>query len=246
MDCALDRNLLEAYLDGEVGVDRALEVEAHLTRCDSCAAHARNWERIHSALQGAGLRYQAPASLEKKIRAILPNRAPKRNLSWAQRWLWAAGGAVVAAAALLLAFVASRPGIPAADQQIVASHVRSLLADHLMDVVSTDRHTVKPWFDGKIDFAPPVKDLAQAGYPLAGGRLDYLQNRKVAVLVYRHGLHVINLYIWPAGNRRNSSIQVHTLRGYNVLAWKAGGFQLRAVSDMDVAGLRDFARLVSP
>ena len=119
------------------------------------------------------------------------------------------------------------------------------MADHLMDVVSTDQHTVKPWFDGKLDFAPPVKDFAADGYPLAGGRLDYLENRKVAVLIYHRALHVINVYVFPAQDNGSSTARVQTIQGYNVVSWAKNGFEFRAVSDLntaELASLRDSSR----
>ena len=153
--------------------------------------------------------------------------------------------AAFAAAALLIAFMISRPGAPSGDQEVAASHIRSLMANHLMDVISTDQHTVKPWFDGKLDFAPPVRDLAEQGYPLAGGRLDYIENRTVAVMVYHRALHTINLYVWPASDGGVSSVHEQTFQGYNVLSWKKDGFEFRAVSDLNTGELSDFARLIS-
>jgi anti-sigma factor RsiW len=205
---------------------------------------ARRNATFRAVLSRAG--YRAPAKLEEKIRGLVPRKGRSTQFSWLQRWTWAGGGAAFATAALLIAFVVARPVPPSADQEIVSSHVRSLMADHLMDVISTDQHTVKPWFDGKIDFAPPVVDLKEQGYPLAGGRLDYLENRTVAVLVYHRALHTINLYVWPAAARDASAIQKQTLQGYNVLSWKKNGFEFRAVSDLNTAELEEFARLVTP
>jgi anti-sigma factor RsiW len=120
------------------------------------------------------------------------------------------------------------------------------MADHLMDVVSTDQHTVKPWFDGKLDFAPPVQDFAADGYPLAGGRLDYLENRKVGVLIYHRALHIINVYVCPAEGKEGSTLSTQTINGYNVVSWTKNGFEFHAVSDLNTAELRDLARLFTP
>jgi anti-sigma factor RsiW len=147
---------------------------------------------------------------------------------------------------LLVAFVVARPAAPSFEQEVVTSHIRSLMANHLMDVISTDQHTVKPWFDGKLDFAPPVRDLAAQGYPLAGGRLDYLDNRTVAVMVYHRALHPINLYVWPAADSGVSAVHQQTVQGYNVISWKKNGFEFRAVSDLNTDELGDFVRLVAP
>jgi anti-sigma factor RsiW len=254
MDCTLDPHLLEGYLDGELGFERALEVEAHLTSCRACAAKVQGWKEIRGALQRSDLYYRASGQLERKIRDLASGASPQpasaqpasARPAWFERWLWAGGGAALATAALLAAFVLARPPQPSADQEIVASHVRSLMANHLMDVVSTDQHTVKPWFDGKLDFAPPVGDFPAQGFPLAGGRLDYLGTRTVAVLVYHRALHAINLYVWPAANAGTSSLREETLQGYHVVSWRKGGFEFRAVSDLNAEELREFAQLVGP
>lgn len=248
MDCTLDRHLLDGYLDGELGFERALEVEAHVASCPGCASQVESWKQVRAMMQSTDLYHRAPAPLEEKVRKLATRSARKdsKSVSWLQRWVWAGGGAAFASAALLAAFVVSRPVGTVAEQEIVTNHVRSLMANHLMDVISTDQHTVKPWFDGKIEFAPPVQDFAVQGYPLVGGRLDYLNEGKVAVLVYHRALHVINLYVWPAGDNGGSPIGAGTIEGYNVLSWKKNGFQFRAVSDLNLAELRDFANLVSP
>lgn len=246
MDCTLDRHLLDGYLDGELGFERALEVEAHLASCPGCTQEVESWKQVRVSMQGSELYHRAPAALEEKIRARFPDGKPKPAVPWMQRWLWAGGGAAFAAAAMLLVSLAWSPASLTMAQEITASHIRSMMSDHLMDVVSTDQHTVKPWFDGKIDFAPPVQDFAGEGYPLAGGRLDYLAKRKVAVLIYHRALHVINLYVWPAEDNRSATVAVDTVQGYNVLSWEKGGFEFRAVSDLNIPELRDFARLVSP
>ena len=244
MDCTLHRYLLDAYLDGELGVDRTLEVEAHLASCQACSSEVQNWKDIRMTMQGPELYHRAPVQLESKLRKLLPQTRTERN-PWFQRLIWVGGGAF-ATAVLLLSFTFMRPAAPSPAQAVVVSHVRSLMADHLMDVISTDQHTVKPWFDGKIDFAPPVQDFAADGYPLAGGRLDYLENRKVAVLIYHRALHIINVYVWPAQDGRSSSISTQTINGYNVVSWKNNGFEFRAVSDLNTAELRDLARLFMP
>ena len=245
MDCTLHRHLLEAYLDGELAFERTLEVEAHLASCPICSSEVQSWKDIRAAMQGLELYHRAPEQLESKIRKLLPQGQTQRT-PWFQRWIWAGGGAAFATAVLLMSLMIMRPAAPSPEQDIVASHVRSLMADHLMDVVSTDQHTVKPWFDGKLDFAPPVQDFAADGYPLAGGRLDYLENRKVAVLIYHRALHIINLYVWPAQNNGSSTMRVQTIHGYNVVSWKKGGFEFRAVSDLNTAELRDLAQLFMP
>jgi len=245
VDCTIHRHLLEAYLDGELGFERTLEVEAHLASCPECASEVQSWKGIRMAMQGSELYHQAPAHLEAKLRKLLPE-AQTQKTPWFRGSIWAVAGAAFATAVLLISFLPMHPASPSPAQEVVVSHIRSLMADHLMDVVSTDQHTVKPWFDGKLDFAPPVQDFATDGYPLAGGRLDYLENRKVAVLIYHRALHIINLYIWPAQDNGSSTMRVQTIHGYNVVSWKKGGFEFRAVSDLNTAELRDLARLFMP
>jgi anti-sigma factor RsiW len=246
VDCTLDRHLLDGYLDGELGFERSLEVEAHVASCRSCASQIEGWKQVRAMIQRADLYHRAPQALEEKVRKLASTKASKATVPWLQRWSWAGGGAAFATAVLLGAFFLSRPVTPGAEQEIVTNHVRSLMANHLMDVISTDQHTVKPWFDGKLEFAPPVQDFAAEGYPLTGGRMDYLNEGKVAVLVYHRALHVINLYVWPAKDSGATAIDAQTIQGYNVLAWKRNGFEFRAASDLNLAELRDFANLVSP
>jgi anti-sigma factor RsiW len=245
VDCTLHRHLLEAYLDGELGFERSLEVEAHLASCPICSSEVQSWTNIRAALKEPELYHRAPAHLEAKLRKLLP-QAQTQKTPWFQRSIWALGGAAFATSALLISFVIMRPAAPSPDQDIVVSHIRSLMSDHLMDVVSTDQHTVKPWFDGKLDFAPPVQDFVADGYPLAGGRLDYLDNRKVAVLIYHRALHIVNVYVWPAQDNGSSAIDTQTINGYNVVSWRKNGFEFRAVSDLNAAELRDLARLFMP
>lgn len=244
MDCTLDHYLIEGYLDGELGFERTREVEAHLASCAGCTQEVQSWKGVREALQTSELYYRATPGLEKKIQEALPQPA-REKAPWFGRWLWAGGGAAFATAALLAAFFVTHPLNSSSDQELVTSHVRSLMSNHLMDVISTDQHTVKPWFDGKIDFAPPVRDLADQGYPLAGGRLDYIDRRTVAALVYHRALHPINLYIWPVESKGGGAFRTETIRGYNVVSGEKNGFAFRGVSDLNADELRDFMQRVT-
>jgi anti-sigma factor RsiW len=219
---------------------------------------------LSQALRETATRHRAPAGLHRRLAASLAEAeaeaaadatasaaarpapatpAGGRGRAW---WLtaWLRGAATFAAGALAgllwAAYVAAPAPLP---QEVVASHVRSLMADHLMDVTSTDQHTVRPWFSGKLDYAPPVRDLAAQGYPLAGGRLDYLEQRPVAALVYRRQRHTINLYVWPAGAAA-AGVELLSRQGYNLAGWRRDGMQYWAVSDLNARELSEFAQLL--
>ena len=250
MSCQITQEFLHAYVDGEVDLARSLEVEQHMQNCQACASAYRNQTALRSAFKDSSLYYSAPEKLEKRIRSSLRREAKsgvgRRWFDW--RWLPIGALALI----LLLGFVIWRaaPGLrPAGDDllahEMVSNHVRSLqLESHRTDVISSDQHTVKPWFDGKLDFAPPVKDFSSQGFPLIGGRLEYLNNRAVAALIYQRQKHFINLYIWPA-EESNARSEVATKRqGYNLLHWTNSGMTYWAISDLNGVELREFARLV--
>ena len=238
------RELLHAYVDGELDLANARETERHLRSCADCRGTEKAIRELRSALTSEATAYRAPAHLRRNVRAAL-RREAKSSRHILPPWLTFATGAVFAA--ILLGFVffqttrAARTN--AIVDQVVANHVRSLLEAQLVDAVSSDQHAVKPWFDGKIDFAPEVRDLATDGFPLVGGRLDYLDGKTVATLVYQRNKHPINLFITPAPTSRNTSPTVVTRRGYNVISWTNSGMKYWAVSDLNQAELRQFTGL---
>ncbi len=245
MNCAEIHPLLHAYCDGELDVANSLELERHLKTCPACAAERDSLQSLGAALQQTDLAFCAPNSLRKKIRKMArasggDDRARERL------WIWkllAAGATVFA----LLMIVFRPAGISDSDQllnEAVAGHVRSLMANHLTDVVSSDQHTVKPWFNGKLDFAPDVKDFAAQGYPLVGGRLDYLDGRNVAVLVYQRNKHFINVFIWPAGQAGGKATIIEHRRGYSIINREINGLRYYFVSDLNEKELGDLVSLV--
>jgi len=250
LSCQTAQELIHAYVDGELDLARSLEVEQHMEECQVCAIAYRNQTALRAAFKDGSLYYSAPEKLNKRIRSSLRHEAKsevgRRSFAW--RWLPVGALALV----LLMAFVVWRavPGLrPSGDellaQEIVSNHVRSLqLENHHIDVISEDPHTVKPWFDGKLDFAPPVKDFASQGFPLIGGRLEYLNNRAVAALVYQRQKHFINLYIWPAEQSSAASEAAIKRQGYNLLHWTNSAMNYWAVSDLNAVELHEFARLV--
>ena len=248
MNCQEIEGLKHAYADRELDLVRTTEIEHHLSDCRACSQAYQHIRALGSALKSADLYFKAPAQLKKRIRASLPNEArssPTTPFAWWQWLKWGIPVAGTALTALLLATALIRPSTDERlTQEITASHVRSLMAAHLTDVASSDQHTVKPWFDGKIDFAPPVKDLAAQGFPLVGGRLDYLQDRQVAALVYQRHKHFVNLFIWPAPRSSNTTEKLTVRLGYNLIHWKESGMTFWAVSDLNSAELREFADLI--
>lgn len=245
MTCDVSRSVLHAYLDGELDAPRAAEFEQHLEGCAVCTRDLEAQESLRSSIQRAQLYETAPLDLEKKIRKQLgavtePRRARKFP---ALQWLAAAAALILVAGITWKVLPKLQPGsmLSASAAEIVDSHIRSLQPGHLTDVTSTDQHTVKPWFDGKIPFAPPVKDFAEEGFPLIGGRLDVLEGQTVAALVYGRRKHYISVYVWP--ERAGDAEQYTGARnGYNWISWQQGELRLCAVSDTnrdDLAALKD-------
>ena len=244
MSCEQTRNLLHGYLDGEVDLVKSLEIEKHLQDCSACTDSYKGIRSLQTAVANQALRFEPPANFERRLRSALRGAAEPEKRSLLIPWRWIAAGASVLAALVVMWGIFSRPA--AGDvlaQEIVSSHVRSLMAAHLTDVPSSDQHTVKPWFDGKLDFSPPVKDLGQQGFNLTGGRLDYIGNRPVAALVYQRRQHPINLFVWPSGEGASGpTASVH--QGYNLIHWSNGGMDFWAVSDLNLAELQQFMQLL--
>jgi anti-sigma factor RsiW len=248
MNCQQAKPLIDPYADGELEAAAILELERHLESCSACALAWRNVQGLKKALKQDALYFTAPAELRRRIKAELPSPAKEALPQGAWNWNWlttAMSGAFAVCLALLLTVIQTRPSSEQPlTQEIVSSHVRSLMADHLMDVVSTDQHTVKPWFNGKLDFAPDVKDFAAQGFPLVGGRLDYLKNRPVAALVYRRNKHFINVFVWPVTGANELSPEPKNLRGFWVINRPANGLQYCLVSDLNEKELGELADLL--
>jgi anti-sigma factor RsiW len=260
--------LMDAYLDGELDPVTSQKVEQHLRDCRKCEQAYKVETAMAHAISQAAPYYKAPIELRERVQfslreAIgvttsrgatrhdsLPLRRPeaaRRSIFFDMPWNWLALAAVIVLAAILASSLLPRLWQPGADQflatQLIASHVRSLMADHLTDVASSDQHTVKPWLDAKLDFAAPVVDLSGEGFPLIGGRLDYLDNRPVAALVYQRRKHFINLFIWPTTSEASKMQKAVTRQGYNLLQWVDGDFTYWAVSDVNSTDLQNFKQL---
>lgn len=239
---------LNALLDGELDAVNAAAIEAHVKNCADCSAEFDRLRSLRVVLSEAALRYDAPAGFRARIEAALPAAAPATRPS---RAAWAALGAGLATAAtvaLMLgtAWIAPQIAPRIADddfsRQLVGSHVRSLLASHLVDVATSDQHVVRPWFNGRIDFSPPTPDLAASGFPLVGGRLDYIADQVIPAIVYRRRRHTINLFVLPE-RPRAATMTLH-FQGYNLREWKRDGLEFWAVSDVPANDLALFQQSV--
>jgi anti-sigma factor RsiW len=241
MTCAEARPLLHAHVDGELDLVRSLEVERHIQTCAACAAGEKSLRALRAALRDGDLACRAPNALRQKVRGIAP--AP-RGTGWQWPWKWIAIGATAFAALTLVLRPAGNSENDRLMDEAVAGHIRSLMAGHLTDVASSDQHTVKPWFDGRVDFAPDVKDFAAQEFPLIGGRLDYLDGHPVAALIYRHNKHVINVFVWPVAKAGEVEVRTENLRGYNVITRDANRLHYCLVSDLNDKELGELADLL--
>jgi anti-sigma factor RsiW len=261
MQCERARELLSPYLDGELSAEERRAVAAHVEGCRSCSAQVDDFRRIGRTLAEAG-REPAPKALALRVRANLAREAegeegriaaspakpaPGRPSSALHTLMRQA--AVIAAACVLSALatwwiVGTAGEASRLEQEVLAAHVRSLLQDSPIQVASSDAHTVKPWFAGRIDFSPDVKDLAVDGFPLLGGRLDYVGGRRVGAVVYKRRLHTINVFMWPKADPGDAAPRLVTRNGYNLLAWSRGGVDYWAVSDLAAGDLRQLQSLL--
>jgi anti-sigma factor RsiW len=242
MTCDEAEILIHALMDGELDAGNAREVEAHVAQCPRCAASLAAYREMSQAISSADLRYTAPPSLRLRIEAALPKSkataAPSRRA--VLRGFALGSGMSAIAATGLIAIVLRNDDQDRIDFEIVSAHLRSLQAGHLTDVLSTDQHTVKPWFNGKLDVAPPVIDLTAQGFTLIGGRLDYVDARPIGAVVYKRRAHVINLFVAQTSNMAHRAPSTETIQGYNIRSWSERGLNFWAVSDIGADELAEF------
>jgi anti-sigma factor RsiW len=253
MRCDRARELVGAYVDGELRGDDRTSVAAHIESCVVCRELMGDIKRTTKAIAELG-REPAPAALASRIRSRLASAADegeggKRIVPWRMPfkvWREAAGLAACCALSVLVTWwvVTSAGQVGQLEQQLLAAHIRSLIQDSPIQVASSDSHTVKPWFAGRVDFAPDAKDLTAEGFPLLGGRLDYVHDRRVGALVYRQRLHVVNVFMWRAPGNEEVAPRLATKNGYNLLTWTRGGVTYWAVSDLDAGELKRLQRLL--
>jgi anti-sigma factor RsiW len=246
MTCDEAEILLHALIDNELDAGHAREVEAHIATCPSCAAKLAAYRQMSGQIAAADLRYSAPASLRARIEAALPTAQTASNVTPlpSRRGVlrgFVLGSAVSAMAATgLVAIVLRKDDEQRIESEIVSAHLRSLQAGHLIDVVSSDQHTVKPWFNGKLDVSPPVIDLTAQGFTLIGGRLDYVDARAIGAVVYKRRAHIINLFVAQTSNTERQSATIETLQGFNIRRWRDHGLNYWAVSDIGADELNEF------
>ena len=250
MTCEDVERLVEAYADGELSLESALALEAHVAGCPACTARLDGIRAVRHTLRTAPY-FQAPEALAARVRTTMAaastsSSRPRAPRPLYRRWQpWLAAAASLAVVSLAVAGVLRQRAALADDATtaaVIEGHVRSLMADHLTDVASADRHTVKPWFAGRIDFSPTVVDLASDGFPLVGGRLDYIDHRTAAAMVYKRREHVINVFVWPQAGGSPSHVTRSDARGYHVISWTRDGVAVWMVSDLALVELEDFAR----
>ncbi|WP_029585651.1 anti-sigma factor [Bradyrhizobium sp. URHD0069] len=239
MTCREAEILLHAMIDGELDAGHAREVEQHIANCPDCGAQLAAYREMSKAIAGSDLRYTAPPELRRRIEASLPKtQAPSRR---AVLRGFAMGSAVSAIAATgLVAIVLRSDDEQRIMSEVVSAHLRSLQPGHLTDVLSTDQHTVKPWFNGKLDVAPPVVDLTAQGFTLIGGRLDYVDTRPIGAILYRRRSHVINLFVAQTASAERHAAKIETIQGFNIRRWSERGLNYWAISDLAADELADF------
>jgi len=252
--------LVQAQFDSELDSAQTARLQAHRATCADCQAAERELTALRTLIVPNELYRPVHGAVRQRLAATLAaaQRRPVRGLvelqtehrsarqavfSWIRGWRQSAlaFGAGVGCATVL-AFLTLSPGEQTVIEQVIAGHVRALQPGHLEDIISTDHHAVKPWFDGRIDFSPPVKDLEHTGFPLEGGRLDYVAGRPVAALVYRRANHIINLFVWPRADDFSAEPEATERNGYGLLHWAQDGMEIWAVSDVDPVQLRRFVQ----
>lgn len=259
MSCSETKRLIDAYLDNELDLRGALQIEEHVARCPGCGAEERALRELQISARANLIRYALSPELEARVSDGLQaeghpvplcevsDAPPQIARHLRPAWKWAAL-APFAAAAVLLVGTGQRfwrpPSEASVADAVIAAHVRSLLANHLTDVASSDQHTVKPWFQGKLDYSVSVTDWAAEGYPLAGGRLDYVEDTPAAALVYRRAQHVVNLFVWPSKRAGDEPLQRLSRRGYSAYCWAKDGMHYWAVSDLNETELQKFVEMV--
>lgn len=244
MNCHDGQSLMHGYLDGELDPSVSLQYEQHLGACPVCSKALAERQAIQAQMKAAPLYFKAPDTLRERVRSSSRKQHGGRFLHIPLRWVAAAACVAffIGLGFLLAQFTFKSSVHERLTQEVASAHIRSLQAKHVVDVPSSDRHEVKPWFNGKLDFSPPVPDLEKEGFPLVGGRLDYLDGKPVAALVYRRREHLINLFVWPNSGSDPTEIRQETRQGYHLIYWSKAGMNHWVVSDLDPAELNELVQ----
>ncbi len=247
MTCKDARNLLNAYVDGELDSAGSLSLEGHVEQCELCLSEVEKLRTLASAIERGALRFKAPPHLKRNVQAAIRAANPGARRPFFG-WRWAGALASMVFIVALTWAVTSQRIRSSEEAQLVSdvlsSHVRSMMANHITDVSSSDSHTVKPWFAGRLDYSPPARDLTEQGFRLIGGRLDYIDNRPVSALVYQRSQHFINLFVWPMKDNAISQEGQLSRQGYNIIHWNQSGMTYWLVSELNVPELSECARLL--
>jgi mycothiol system anti-sigma-R factor len=249
VNCQDSRDLVHAYVDGELDLVRHLEVEGHLRECPACARAHEQQQALRAALRAGSLRFEAPAGLRRRIRSSLRRAGRGRRAFPGTLGPWLVGVAAALALVALGAGLVARFSFASDPEEwlvreAVSAHARTVVGEHPTDITTPDRHEIKPYLTRKLGFPPWVQDLAGQGFPLVGGRVDYLNDRPVAALVYQRRKHRINLFTWPATREPDSAPRALSRQGYRVYHWTQAGMAYWVVSDLNDAELQEFVQLV--
>jgi anti-sigma factor RsiW len=249
MICQETRQILDAYFDGELDLAYQLDIDGHLRRCAGCAETLRSYQELRHGIHASMMYYEASTKLKASIRSSLQDTGKaevslrRLNRSGKTQWFAIAASivAVALAAAIVLTALSGSSATEVIATEVLDAHLRSMMRDHLVDVSSSDQGALKPWFAGKLDFVPSVRDLTDRGFSLMGGRVEYLNRRPVAALVFRRGQHTINLFVWPA-SRPDASIHTSTIQGYSLVHCSWLGVTYWAISDLNPSELRELVK----
>jgi anti-sigma factor RsiW len=251
MNCDRAATLLHRLADGELGTVRRWRLHRHLVTCDACAGRLSALQSLRAGLRASLPYHRAPPALAARIGAALPRETAPRTIGRPRRsaplnfaGTGLAGALAGVALTLLVTGNTSVGPASGSGSDLIDSHVRSIMGEHLTDVRTSDQHTVKPWLSARVDVSPPVRDLASDGFPLVGGRLDYFDGHPAAAVVYRRREHVINLFAWSSAGP-DQPPRASSRQGFHVISWKQGGTEFAAVSDLDARELKDFAERIA-
>ena len=249
MNCHEARSVLHAYMDGELQAPATMQYEEHLSECPACSQMLAEQKELQACLKSDALYYKAPEPWRERLRTSLHGRHGERKRRFPWRWVAAAACLVFCfSAGFILAQIV--PALSPNDrlaQEVVSSHIRSLQVEkaRLVDKHSSNRHEVKPWFNDKLDFSPSVPDLSKQDFELVGGRMDYLDGRPVAALVYKRRQHLINVFVWPDAANRETQLKRESRQGFHLLSWSSGGMKHWVVSDLNADELDEFAQALN-